>query len=244
MKVFHFTLILLFLRIYLVEAQQQTDAGMWSTLSIEKDITKKFSVGLDQEVRLKNNSSRLSLLYTNVSAGYKINKGFKLGFGYRWIDKYEKEGYFSFKHRLMLDISCKYKISDLSLGYRSRIQSEIGNVYKSSLGGIPEWYWRNKFEIKYELNNFTPYINAEFGYQVIDSKNPRADYAFHRVRTSVGLDYKINKQNSIGIYYLNQQEFDIDDPSNSNILGLQYSISFGRNKNKDKDKDREDDNEE
>ena len=68
-----FLLLLLNTAIY----AQWDDAGMWNTFSIEKGITKKFSIALDEELRLRENFTQLNLLYTNLGVNYKLFKFLK-----------------------------------------------------------------------------------------------------------------------------------------------------------------------
>jgi hypothetical protein len=228
MRVFCFAFLIIIIQVFVCKAQIQSDAGMWNTFTIEKEFSKKITVGIDQELRLRDNYSRLNLFYTNLSIDYKIKKGFKISIGYRLVNKYLKEGYLSYRNRLMLDATYKYKYNNFILNYRSRVQAEVRDYYSSELGKFPEWYWRNKFDLKYDFNNFTPYVGTEFRYQIHDPRNPVSDKGFHRSRVYAGIDYEINKSNTFGIYYLNQQEFNIEDPNIIHIIGLKYAITLLR----------------
>lgn len=211
--------------IYSQEVQQ--DAGMWNTLSIEKKLNKKFSLGIDEELRLKENFCRLNLLYTNLGIIYKYNKEIKIALIYRLIEKYDDNDMFSYRNRLMLDISYKRKITkSLSLSYRSRFQGEVRDYYSSEKGKVPEYFWRNKFEAKYSIKKYSPYAGTELRYQYIDPHNPETNNGWHRIRVFAGVEYKINDKNSCAIYYLIQREWDTVNPQNLNILGLEYSIDL------------------
>jgi hypothetical protein len=204
---------------------------MWNTFSIEKEFTKKFSLMIDEELRLRDNFSRLNLFYTNIGASYKFIKNGKASLIYRPIQKYlGTNRSFSFRNRLMLDLSYKYKFADFSLSYRSRIQSEIRDYYVSEKGKNPEWFWRNKFEFKYYTKKFEPYFGTELRYQIIDSRNPETNYGWHRGRYFAGIDYNINKNNSFGIYFLIQKEYGISSADDLYIVGLQYSLTLERSK--------------
>ncbi|MBI5540390.1 MAG: DUF2490 domain-containing protein [Bacteroidia bacterium] len=205
---------------------QENDAGMWNTFSIEKELTKKLSLCVDEELRLKENYTQLNLLYTNLGITYKVIKGFKAGFTYRFIEKYLDQGWFSYRNRLMLDLSYKYKIKSFSISYRSRLQSEVRNYFTSEKGKVAEWFWRNKFEAKYTINNYIPYVGTELRYQIKDQRNPTSDLEWHRIRLFAGLDYKINSNNTIGVYYLIQKEDGIINPQTLYILGLQYVLEL------------------
>ena len=111
--------------------------------------------------------------------------------------------------------------------YRNRLQAEVRNIYTSEIGNIPEWYFRNKFEMKYELNKtISPYASVEFRYQINNPRLVEGNKIWSRSRYAIGLDYKKSDKNTFGIYYLIQQEFNLSQPQNLYILGLEYSISL------------------
>jgi len=212
--------------IYSSAFSQSPNVGLWNTFSIEKELSKKFSVGLDEEIRLQDDYSRLNLLYTNVGVSYKPLKRLKIGLTYRLIEKLQDDK-FNFRHRLMLDLSYKYKIRWLTFYYRSRLQSEIKDFNSTGQEKKPEWFWRNKFEIKYLFKNkYSPNCGVEFRYQIKNPKHPEYDNGWRRARLFGGLDYYINKNNVIGLYYLVQREYNLLDKNNLNILGIQYSLTL------------------
>ena len=210
-------------------AQVRQDAGMWATLSLQHAINKKINIVIDEELRLKENYQRINLFYTNVGIDYKVNKFLKSSPTYRTIQKKRLDGNYSYRHRLMLDITVKKKIKKITLSERARYQIEVQDYYTSKKGKIPEQYLRLKTDIKYDLNKkITPYYSIEFRYQI---RNPRGDgpvydNGFHRVRNVLGVEYEINKKNSINLYYLFQTEFNISTPESIYILGIGYTLTI------------------
>jgi len=209
--------------------QSKVDNGLWSTISLEKELPKKFSFSFDQEIRFKDNISRLDILYSNIGFDYSFLKGFKTGIYYRLTEKYTKENEFKFKHKFMFDIAYRYKISPISISYRSRIQSEVKD-YNSEYETNLAWFWRNKFELKYSFKKFIPHVSAEFYYQIKDPWNSALNKGWHKQRFSFGLDYKLNKKNEFGLYYLIQRGIDVDDSNDINVIGIQYKLTLPYNK--------------
>lgn len=210
-----------------VYAQNLKDAGIWTTISVEKDITNKISIGIDEEMRLRDNFSRLNLFYTNFNFNYKPIKNFKIGIAYRSIEKWQyKWQQFSFRHRLMLDLTYKYKSVNWEVAYRSRVQSELQDIYSDDKGKIPEWFWRHKFDFKYKIKNLDPYAGLELRYQIADPRMPESNGIWHRLRYYAGVDYDINDFNTVGVYYLIQHEFNVIKPEYIYIVGLQYKIQL------------------
>jgi hypothetical protein len=219
-----------FLLVFLISldgyVKSQSNLGMWNTFSLEKEFSKKFSAEIAEEFRLKNDISRLNLFYTNAGVSYKPIKRLKLSLIYRLTEKYSDENKFNYRNRLMFDVSYKYHFSDFVFCYRSRVQTEVIN----NKSHVPEWFWRDKFEIKYRFNKISPYIGTEFRYQIKVEEHPETDMGWHRVRVFAGIGYNINKNNVIEIYYLKQHEFYILDPNNLDIIGLGYSLTLPHKK--------------
>jgi hypothetical protein len=208
-------------------SQAYPDAGSWNTFNLDKEISKKITALFTQECRIKENFSRLNLFYTNLGIEYKVAKNFKAALVYRWIDKYQDDNTFSFRHRLMLDLTVKHKFGRFTASYRNRTQVEKRDIYSSENGKVAEWYSRNKFALKYDLNRkFTPYASVEFRYQIHDRRNIESESTWHRSRYALGCDYNINTRNTFGVYYLVQQEYNVLLPNDLYIIGLEYSLSL------------------
>ncbi len=208
-------------------AQVYPDAGSWNTFNLEVKINKRLSAQFTEELRFKENFSRLNLLYTNAGLEYRVLKNLKAAFVYRFINKYQDENYFSLRHRLMLDVSAKKKYKKVDFAYRFRLQAEEQDMYSSVNGRIPEWYWRNKLTAKYDLDKpYTPYASVEFRYQIRDVQNIESDHTWHRTRWVAGVDYKKNDYSTFGIYYLIQHEYNVKSPQAQYIIGLEYSLTL------------------
>ncbi len=225
-------LIILFLGCFIGSisfAQKSKDAGMWLTLSLQHPIAKKLNITLDQELRIKENYQRINLFYTNVGLSYRVNKFLKIEPTYRSIQKKQFEGYYSYRHRFMLDVIVKKKLSKFTMAERVRYQTEVADFYTSKKGMLAEQFLRFKTDLKYSLSEkITPYISCELRYQIHSPKGdgPNYDNGFHRIRNVAGIEYQVNKKNSINLYYLIQSEYYISTPESIYILGLGYSLTI------------------
>lgn len=208
-------------------AQDYPDGGLWNTFNAEYALNSRFVVQFTQELRFRENLSRLNLFYTNLGIEYKLSKNIKTAFVYRWIDKYLDDNTFSFRHRLMLDMTYKYKVKNLNLSYRHRLQVEGRDIFTSENGKRKEWYSRSKVTVKYDRGKrYIPYAAIELRYQIQDHRNFESDKTWHRVRWIAGTDYKINNKNIFSFYYLIQNEFNVITPQTLYILGLEYNLSL------------------
>jgi hypothetical protein len=217
---------------------QENDFGMWNTLDVEYEITPKFSAVATEEFRLKENLTRVNLLYTNLGVSFKPNKHLKISPVYRFIQKAFNDGSFGIKHRLMLDVAYKTKFSFIAFTARTRLQAEVAYPGADALGDVFEYYWRQKFDFKFDIGSphFTPYVGTELRIQFFTPHIKEfQDFGFSRTRVYAGCNYEINKRNEVGAYFLVQNDFQVNDPSTLYILGLEYSITLGGDKKKNND---------
>ncbi|GAB4132566.1 MAG: hypothetical protein Fur0041_03990 [Bacteroidia bacterium] len=206
---------------------QTSDLGMWNTFSFNKDLAKKFTFNFDQELRLRNNLSTLNLIYTNIGLTWKVNKTLRIAGVYRFIDKYKDDETWGVRHRIYTDFIFRFKPDNFTINYRARFQSEWRSWgYAAEFGNIPEMYLRNLLKVSYKINDhISPYVGMEARWQI---ENPRIVYhdGFDRIRFFAGVDYNINNSNTVGLYFLNQIEWNIVDPETLYIIGIEYSISL------------------
>lgn len=208
-------------------SQATEDAGLWSTFNLDKKLNDKFSLFMTEEFRLRENFTRVNLFYTDLGVQYQLAKFLKIALAYRLIEKNLIDDTYSYRHRVMLDITLKKKIGSFAVSYRQRLQREVRNIQTSESGFMPEWYSRNKLAIKYDLGKpITPYIAAEFRYQINNPRLVEANRLWSRSRYFVGLDYKKSDKHAFGLFYMIQREFNVSAPQNLYIVGLEYSISL------------------
>ena len=206
-----------------------SDAGMWNTFSINYAWNKRVTLLFTEEFRLRENYSRLNLFYTNLGVEYKVSRHVKTNLVYRWINKYQEDNTFSFRHRLQWDITAKAFYKKFTLAYRHRLQVEARNIYTSENGRLPEWYSRHKADLSYDLNNkISPYVSVETRYQLFDPRNEESDRTWHRIRFQGGVDYTYSKKSKFGIYYLIQKEFNVSASEDIYITGLEYTLNLKR----------------
>ncbi|MBS1638085.1 MAG: DUF2490 domain-containing protein [Bacteroidetes bacterium] len=216
----------------IVQSHAQTrdvfrDACMWNTFNLKHKLFKKTSLVLTEELRLMENYTQLNLTYTDLGVEYAISKSFRATLSYRHIQKYIYDQPVSFRHRMMLDLLYRKSRGRFGFSYRQRFQSEVKDYGRSKMGKQSEWFSRSKFTLKYLLTKrLSPYAAIELRYQIRDPRNPRYDRAFHRNRYQAGCDYKLSRQTTVGLYYLMQHEYNIENRTELHVLGVEFSFDF------------------
>lgn len=203
------------------------DFGIWTTINLEKKLSERFSIIFTEEFRLRENASRINLFYSDLGVEYRPAKILKIALSYRNIQKSLIDGTYSYRHRIQLDITLKKKFGNFAVSYRQRLQREQRDVYNSENGQLVEWYSRNKFTVKLDLDKpLKPYVAAEFRYQIRNARMVESDDTWHRARYIVGLDYRLNDKSTFGLFYLMQNEFNVKTPQSIYIVGVEFSYSF------------------
>lgn len=208
-------------------SQAINDAGLWLSLNIEKKLSKRLELSLTEEYRIKENCTQHNLFYTDVGIAFKPVGFMKLSLSYRSVQKYLLDETFSFRHRLTWDILLKKKWGHWVPSFRQRIQTQVKDVYSSETGNVPEWFARERLELKYDTDKpLQPYAAVEWRYQLKDPGNMDLNGTWNRVRYTLGFDYKLNEKNALSLYYLIQRGFNVPEPQHLYITGLSYTLSL------------------
>ena len=140
---------------------QNKDAGLWTSLNFEAKLVKKLSFNLSQEFRFNENVTELGTLFTDAGLEYKLNKHFRIAADYRYIKKRRVDDYYITRHRLYADLKYEIKLKPIQVQVRTRF-SNYAEFSRSSEGGDPEYYLRNKLSLKWDLEkHYTPYVSIE-----------------------------------------------------------------------------------
>ena len=198
---------------------QTKDFGIWSQVTLEKKFTPRLSLGLTECIRLNENATQLSTHYSQLALDYVLLKKLSVSFGYRNAQKFTFDEKINYRQRFQLDFIYKIKLQKLKIEFQERFQMQFQNIGRSETGLIPEYYFRTKVTLTYDLEKrITPYCSAEIflnQYKYIDN-----------LRFRVGFDYEFNKKNSAKIYYMLDQDVQQNDPLGFYALGFAYKYSF------------------
>ncbi len=196
-------------------AQVVSDARLWTAISINKEFD-KLELSFSEEFRLDENMSHIDKVFSELGAEYEIFKDFDISFNYRFSreNDYETRNY-DLNNRIDVGLSYKHKINDFQISNRLKYQSESASPNENN-----PTYLRNKLTVSYKLKPISPYISYEFHYQFNDER------VINRTRLSIGSKYKLNKNNSIKVFYIFEDKFNTTRLKHSHIYGINYSIDI------------------
>lgn len=157
--------------------------------------------------------------------------------------------YWTIRNRVYATISGEYKVGRFEFGLRERLQyTHTGSAtvnetkYRYDLGDDVlstddnKWTSTTEPEFKDAKHNLSLRSRLTVKYDIPNCKiNPFASVELYtrldewkgcdKVRYRIGGSYKINKKNSISLYYLYQDVNDIDE-ADGHAIGLEYSIDL------------------
>ncbi len=200
---------------------QIDDVGLWTGITLKKQITRKLEGTLSEQLRLQHDLTAINQLLTDAGLTYSVTKKFKAGINYRFIQS-NQENYYSKRHRFYIDLSYKEKFGIISLTLRERIQTQYSDYYSRENGKIPIWTLRSKLTAKFDLNKkYSPYLAGEIYYLIDDAKEIEG---YSRYRIETGFDYDFNRIHSLNPFILYQHI--ISPPFDELIYGFTYTYSF------------------
>ena len=238
------------LLILTMPAAHADDLGMWLGATIEKKLSKQMSVAVDGEWRLRDNISATDRFSVGVEADYKIMPWLKADAGYKYLHSrqpralsnsgnYIYNTYWYPRHRIFASLEGTWKLKRLKLSLRERWQytyrpefvrhrmninelsSGYGTVSDNAKEGKAQNYLRSRLSAEYNIRKcpLSPFASVEMF----------NGWSIGKVRYSIGTDYKLDKHNSLKLYYMfsDRKAYDTDDDiTDSHIIGIDYKYSF------------------
>lgn len=219
---------------------------------VDYKIMKGMHVYASEELRFLGGSRFLDRSYSEIGFSYKFNDYLKAAVSYTAIavqktettmpDNVEiTENWTQWRHRISGDITGSLKFGQLRISLRERIQGtykmrELNNYQQPQMG----WVLRSRLKVAYKFRSvpLEPYayfeprllLNGAKWSAEATSKNDfvtaeflgHKDVYMNRYRGAAGLEWKLNKRNSIDLYALYDRLYDkeIDARKEGSLKGV------------------------
>jgi len=242
------TSVALTLGMALAAMAQSDDFGMWYEVGAEKKLSQKWSLGLEGELRTRNNTRTADRWSAGLSAEYKIVKGLKVAGGYTLLyDNNVEEldlksdglrpnkwtpSYWGVRHRLNLTLQGNKDFGRLNLQLRERWQYTYRPAAEGKKYDFDEEAWTNvrgkgknvlrtRLQASYDFPHWKldPVANVEMF---------NDDSGIAKMRYQAGVEYKLQKRHVFSLTYRYQSvnSDDDDNEGNSHLIGLGYKFKF------------------
>ena len=209
------TIIMLMILLPIGVNAQCDEFGTWTSVSLDKKLSKQFSLGTELELRTGNNLKNIDRWSADISVDYRLAKWLKASAGYTYLYDYHPEAYtyqddgdlnkrtmtyFGSRHRLSVSLTASKDFGKLNVSLRERWQytyrPEQENMrmdyqhadlgYSYSVRGKATNIWRNKLQLKYKTTGLLqPYLYGE---------TYVSGTGFDKLRLSLGTDLKLSKR--------------------------------------------------
>ncbi|MBK8808972.1 MAG: DUF2490 domain-containing protein [Bacteroidales bacterium] len=163
---------------------QEKDLALWGEVALKKDLTKKISLGLSEEMRFNNNISNLKAINTEIQLSVKLSKIFKADMAYRYGLNQHENGFFA-KHRFGISLEAEKEFGSFDLALRSRILLYKDTYSNEQTDLYPNYENRNRLKIGYNIRKFKtdPFFSIESFHaisnvSVLDIEGLRLSYGF------------------------------------------------------------------
>ena len=221
LKILFFTASLL--TIHTLSAQD--DLGSSLSADITKRIIPGLNLSLEEDFRLRDNLSEVDRFSTTLELSYKPWKFLKLGGAYNLINYTHETTGWEVRHRYYFFATGSYRINRFTVSLRERFQStyRVG-VKETSKRANPKLYLRSRLEVEYDIRNckFEPFASVE----LYNTLNDPQGNKMNKLKYTAGSKYKLNKRNSLQLYYRYVNFKDDDEGNGKHMIGLGYSYKF------------------
>ena len=207
----------------------ESKPSTWYEFEFSKKIAKNLKVEFNPELRLLGDYKMDSYIIEG-GLSYKLHKYLTISGLYRYEDNYdyknktgEYKGQFS-ANRLAFDAKTGFEKYRFSFQFRFRYTKEID--YNNT---ATELRYRAKLDYNIKGSKLLPYASIELFH---DKSVTDADKALisggltsiDKIRYTSGLEYSLNKNNELSLFYRLQNNRIKNE--NTNILGLGFSHDF------------------
>lgn len=207
---------------------------VWPTVSIEKSFSKKYTIELTYQSRVRERASAYHSSLISTAFSYKVLPYLKLGIDYRIrfavTDQVPS-------NRFGISLTAFHNIRKVKISFRTAYQRRQTYFVPDDMSGSPSAnFWRNRLEFTFDLPKKLSCNLGVEPYALFTINRINLD----RIRFSAGLRYAYRKRHTFYIDYLFQPEFDdnIFDRLNHILrFGYSWDIPSWKKKKKGKNTD-------
>lgn len=246
------TILSLALMAFALPSSAQSEAGLLLELGAEKKLSKQFSVGLEADLRTRNDFKTMDRWSVGIGGEYKPVKCLKLDAGYTLLNtnfhedvsfnatgtpKKWRPSYWGIRHRFNVSATGSYKFSNnLRISLRERWQYTYRPEKTVQRFNFDEekWGWEDKVRSGKGKNQLRSRFQVEYDkkhalftpYASIELYN---SMAIEKIRYTVGTDLNLSKQHTFSVFYRYQDMHNVDleeyDPD-MHYIGVGYKFNF------------------
>lgn len=209
----------------LTAQDRDTDLGASFSFEVQKELNRKFTLSVEEEIRLVTNDVGFDRNALTVGLDYSfLDKRMKAGAYYCYIYMYNDKHYYEHRHRYYATLSYKQPLGSWELSWRGRFQGTYRDEDRGSYRVNPKYVLRNKLEAEYTIfgSPWKPFISAD---GACTTNDPRGN-EFYRIRYLAGVTWRLNRTDYVGFHLRFDQYFQSSDDPNIIGIGINYRIKL------------------
>ncbi|MCQ2960149.1 MAG: DUF2490 domain-containing protein [Bacteroidales bacterium] len=180
---------------------------VWTGIGTSVDISKKLSIDFEAETRFQQIGALIKQASAEIDATYNITKPLFISAGYKFADKYKKNGYFPV-HTISAAIGYKKKFGDFRIGFQTKLNLEKNTYIKNNSDLIPTFLDKNKLKVTYSgIKKIKPSVFVETYHPL------EAGSKFHieTVKYGANVSYGFRKHLDLDLGYIFRHEVDANE---------------------------------
>ena len=231
-------------------AVAQSESGLIAGAEVEKKVNKQLSVGVEAELRTRNNFKTMDRWSVAIAASYKFNKWLKADVGYTLLNNnfredisYKSSGaynswrpsYWGIRHRVHASLTGSHKFNNnIKLSLRERWQYTYRPEKTVTRWDFDNEQWEDKVRSGKGKNQLRSRLQVEYDkkkalFTPFASVELYNAWAIEKIRYSVGTDINVSKQHSFSVYYRFQNMRNVDEDEydpDMHYIGVGYKVKF------------------
>jgi hypothetical protein len=219
-----FALCLLLPFVCFAQSEQKTNVGAILSVESDKELSRFFSLSVEEEVRLIDNSIGFDRSVTAVGIDYALfNKKLKMGVYYAFIYLYNDKHLFESRHRYYFNLSYKETINAFTLSWRGRVQGTYRDENHGEYKINPKYVMKNRIQVEYSIwgSPWKPFASCELSNEL---NNPPGN-ELTRIRYQGGTAWRLNRTDYLDFFVRYDQYLDKRDPPVFSI-GVGYKVKL------------------
>lgn len=208
---------------------QENDFGAWVAIDVSKDVTKRFTLELEEEVRLFKDFGKLDRFSTSLSGDYEIAKWLKAGVGYMWIINHKvKSDTWDHRHRYFLFLQGRQKLGRVTVSLRERYQTtfvkEEAEAEDLGFEFVSRHILRSRLMADYDIRNnkLEPYVSAE----MYTTLNKTGGTEINGMRYTLGAEFPVSGRMDLEPYLRLDQELNVKNPVSLFVVGVSLKLDL------------------
>ena len=203
------------------------DLESWNSLELNYKINKHWKVGLQQQMRLYDDASKIDAHITDLTTKLDLGKYVYGGLGLRYSRQMDDVGAvqgFENHFRFNLDLGAEHDVNRFTIEYRLRYQSKNEMGISKEEGDYANRHMRLKVGVQYNIKKWK--LDPEFSSEIFRHYQQDEVNGFDKFRVTIGTKYKMKSYGKVGVFYRMERELNAVYPQTTNIIGLKYSYTF------------------